>query len=56
MYIIPVGQNPTGAVNMLFSETLMAPELSFSRLCLLKGRRRYIIFAWNLVKHHNSLK
>jgi hypothetical protein len=29
MYIIPVGQNPTGAVNILFPETLTAPELSY---------------------------
>ena len=51
MYIIPVGQNPTGAVNIPFPETLTGPELTCSsRLCLLKGRRKYMIFASNLVK------
>ena len=51
MYIVPVGQNPTGAVNISFPETLTSPELICSqRLCLLKGRRKYMIFASNLVK------
>lgn len=50
MYIIPVGQNPTGAVNMPFLEILTGLELTRSkRLCLLKGRWRYMIFASNLV-------
>ena len=51
MYIIPVGQNPTGAVNMPFLKILTGPELTCSqRLCLLKGRKRYMIFASNLVE------
>ena len=51
MYIIPVGQNPTGAVNMPSLGVLTDPELTRSqRLCLLKGRGRYMIFASNLVK------
>ena len=51
MYIIPVGQNPTGAVNIPFPEMLMGPVITCSqRLCLLKGRRRYMIFASNLVE------
>ena len=51
MYIIPVGQNPTGAVNMPFLKILTGPELTCSyRLCLHKGRKRYMIFASNLVE------
>jgi hypothetical protein len=51
MYIIPVGQNPTGAVNMPFLEILTGPELTCSqRLCWLRGRKRYMIFASNLVE------
>lgn len=30
MYIIPVGQNPTGAVNIPFLEILTGLELTFS--------------------------
>lgn len=51
MYIIPVGQNPTGAVNISFLEILTGPDLTCSqRLCLLQGRKRYMIFASNLVE------
>ena len=31
MYIIPVGQNPTGAVNIPLPEALIGPELTFSK-------------------------
>lgn len=55
MYLIPVGQNPTGAVSMFFLRII--PKLTCpQRLWLLTGRRKYMGFASNLVKYHSWLK